>query len=155
MDRPATLEPSRGANALVRALESADITFERLYRIEIQRALDAPAAYAPQSRFARVSMTRGRRPEQGPAEPDWKTVAMLYDLHDRRMPEIVAEVSELLRGAAGRHRLQIFYWSGIMRAPTATRIMGSGESFLYSPNPRGDLVLRLEPPIELDLGEEE
>ncbi len=146
-------------NELVRALESAGISFERLYRIELERAVAAPPACAPGSddlvarRFS--SLTVGRRPQRPPPAPTWEIVALFYDLHDRTLPQILDEISALLEDESGRWRIQVLYWSGRMETPVPQRHMGQGDPFLYSPNPRGDLVLRMDPPIELDLGVEE
>jgi len=143
----------------VRALEGADITFARLYRIEIERALSAPAACAPEPVEATArrfhSITVGRRPECPPPKPSWERRALLYDLQDRTFPQILDEIEALLDGESGLWRITVYYWSGTMHTPEARRHMGSGEDFVYSPNPRGDLVLKLEPPIEMDLGDEE
>ena len=145
--------------ALVRALEDADISFERLYRIEIERAVAAPPVCAPEPPDPvgrRLNSLRvGRRPEQHHKCVSWETAGLLYDLHDRTLPQILDEIEALLDGHSGLWRFTVYYWSGAMRTPTPQRHMGDGENFLYSPNPHGDLVLKLEPPIEIDLGDEE
>ncbi len=149
-------------NALVRALEDGGISFERLYRIELERAVPAPVTSAPKPasatarRFATVTV--GRRPTRPPASPDpprWERVALFYDLHDRTMDQMLEEISSTLEGESGRWRIQVFYWDGRIETPVPGRLMGQGEDFLYSYNPRGDIILRMDPPIELDLGSEE
>ena len=145
------------ANALVRALEDSDITFERLYRIELERAVGAPVACAPEasSLSARRFFAAGQRPAPQVRPASWVVVAMFYDLHDRTLPQILDEIEGVLEDETGLWRITVYYWSGIIRTPTPGRHMGNGENFLYSYNPRGDIVLKLEPPIEIDLGEEE
>lgn len=138
---------------------SDELTWERLYRIELQRAIPAPAACAPEpsSPTAQRFAANARAPDESQSKDErrWETVALFYDLHDRTLPQILEEISELLEGEVGTFRVQIYYWDGRMETPTPGRLMGRGENFLYSSNPRGDTVQRMEPPTEFELGDKE
>ena len=100
---------------------------ERLYKIEIEKS--QPVACASAS--------------------EWGRVALMYDLHDQSIDNIIDEIIEVV-GSQGRWRITIYYWSGELRKPDDRRLMGQGESFLYSQNPHGEFVLKLDP-IEIDL----
>lgn len=119
------------------ALEKISVTFERLYRVDVERAVDAPGVLASRP----PSLTIGRRP----VRVSWEPVVMLYDVYNRTLPQILAEIAAMLKGATGRHRLRVFYWSGTLVKPPSLRLMGNGENFQHSPNPRGDLVIEADP----------
>lgn len=141
-----------GGRELERALEASDLTFERLYRIEIERAVPAPDACASETRDRVAARLSSTGPVEVQAEPRWERRALLYDLQERSLPQILDEIEGLLEGESGRWRITTYYWSGQMQRPGDRRLMGKGESFTYSPNARGELVLKLEPSIEIDLG---
>lgn len=137
----------------------AGLPFERLYRLEIQKK-QTPAALAseptrPQSRFARVgkqapSVDEPPKPQEDPA---WKRVGLVYDVFDRSPMQLIDDAMALLEGETGEFRILVYYWDGDMARPTPGKLLGKGSDFLYSPNPRGDLVLLADEMIEFELKE--
>lgn len=111
--------------SLDRIRESTTKLSDRLYRIEIEKSMPLGCA------------------------SEWTRIALLYDLHDRSIDDIIDETLGVM-DSCGRWRVTIYYWSGELRIPEPRRIMGHGDSFLYNQNPQGDLVLKLDP-IEIDL----
>ena len=100
------------------------ITFDRLYKIEIEKCVTATCA---------------------------PVKFMIYDIHDRTIEEIFSEINCILNGHSGKWKISIYYWDGIMRKPSSNKFMGHRKDFLYSKNPRGDLVKKLDPSFEIDL----
>ena len=58
-----------------------------------------------------------------------------------------------LEGETGEFRILVYYWDGDMARPTPGKLLGKGSDFLYSPNPRGDLILLADEMIEFELKE--
>ena len=137
------------------------VAWERLYRLEIQKfstpvALASEAApAASDSRFSRVgrrgSLTVGRPPAGPGGGPRWRRFALVYDVHDRTPAQLKGDVLGLLEGETGRFRINVFYWSGDMVTPESGRLSGRGKDFIYSDSPRGDIVSRVEEPIEFEI----
>jgi len=121
------------------------ISCNRLYRVDLERQVSTPPwgaeAHAP------GSLTRGKRPA-------WKREAVLRDLQERTISEIVDEIFDFLRSQNGKWRVRFFYWKGAMKKPEPIRHMGKGEHFLYDDNPRGDTIAEFHQTFDLDLGSE-
>jgi len=135
----------------------AGLSFERLYRLEIQKK-QSPGAFAseptrPQSRFARVgkhapSVDEPPKPQEDPA---WSRVGLVYDVFDRSPTQLIDDAMALLEGETGEFRILVYYWDGQMERPEPGKIMGKGDDFMYSKNPRGDIVLLADQMIEFEL----
>lgn len=147
--------------ALIGQLES--ISWQRLYRLEIQK-FEAPGALAPEpappvpaSRFSRIgqsSPASTAASSAGEDAPGWRRLALVYDVHDRTPEHLKKDVLGLLEGETGRFRIYVFYWEGDMLTPSTGKLMGRGEDFLYSGNPRGDTVSVAKDPIEFEIEED-
>ena len=109
--------------ALAAWLADRGITWERLYRIELQRK-DASDTRSGSS-FG----------WHGPGES-----ALFNDLQDRNIEQILDEVFDFLSDKGGEWIVRVLCGDGRMQKPVAKRIGGKGESFLFDHNARGDLV---------------
>lgn len=155
-------EESKNLISVGDQLES--VAWERLYRLEIQK-FSPPVALAPEagptppvSRFARSGRPSplSRRPAPSrDRDPSWSRLALVYDVHDRTAEQLKEDVLGLLEGEIGRFRIFVFYWEGGMVMPRTGRLMGKGQDFLYSDNPRGDIVSVAEDPIEFEIENDE
>lgn len=134
--------------SLAAILEEESISFERLYKIELERM--APATCASETRMA--IRLRRHRPRHAKPKSIWKTVAMFYDVCSRSLDDLVQDVMLLTEGQDGKWRVQVYYWSGSIKKPQKGKYMGQGQDFLYSDNPRGDTIVKLNPPIEFEIG---
>lgn len=139
------------------------VTWQRLYRLEIQK-LESPVAGASThtsgpraSRFERAgrpTLTRGSRPQPPHEDPRWRRFALIYDVHDRSTDELMQDVLDAVEGETKRFRVRIFYWEGNMVTPEAGKLLGRGQDFLYSDNPRGETISMVEEPIEFEIKDE-
>jgi len=122
------------------------VPWERLYRLEVQRKIEKPVASAPESRFTQAGWLR----------PSfyWQRVALIYDVHDKTHEQLVELVVDAVEDeAAGQLRVVAYAWEGQMMTPEAGRLMGKGEDFLYSSNPRGNTIVKFDEAIEFDIHE--
>lgn len=133
----------------------ADLSFERLYRLEIQKkqmpVASASEAPRPQSRFERVGKPSARREPTVQEDTSWTRVGLVYDVFDRSPSQLIGDAMAILEGEAGQFRILIYYWSGQMERPEPGKLMGKGDDFMYSKNPRGDIVLLADEMIEFEL----
>ncbi len=76
-------------------------------------------------------------------------------MFDRSPTQLIDDAMALLEGETGEFRILVYYWDGEMTRPTPGKLLGKGIDFLYSPNPRGDLILLADDMIEFELGDQD
>lgn len=120
-----------------------DFAWERLYRLEIQK-LENTDAYAPEA-------AKSRFDKYTTMDDVWRRVALIYDVHDRTPSQLLELVQDAIEGESGRFRILIFYWEGQMSTVQTGKLMGRGQDFVYSNNPRGETISVADKCIEFDL----